>query len=213
MTASQTDATNDPQTVIAALQQKLDAGLAREAALAEELAARDATFALHKTEFDERIEYQAATLDILTTMSASPGDAQPVLDLIVRHATELCNVPSATLFEYDGELVHIRSDYRSETILAPSALATYIQLFPMHPARGSISCRAILDRQIIHIRDLRLDPELADFARELGHRSQVSVPLIRDDLAIGVITIGAQAAGGLLRQTGRTAEDFCRSRQ
>jgi GAF domain-containing protein len=196
MTAPPDDTTTDPQSIIAALRQQVDEGLSREAALAEELAARNATFALHKTEFDERIEYQAATVDILTTMSASPGDAQPVLDLIVRYATELCNVPSATLFEYDGELVHIRSDYRSETILAPSALAAYIQLFPMHPTRGSISCRAILDRQIIHIRDLRLDPELAGFARELGHRSQVSVPLIRDDFAIGVITIGAQAAGG-----------------
>jgi two-component system, NtrC family, sensor kinase len=196
MIAPQTDAIADPQSVIVALQQRLDAGLAREAALAQELAARDAALALHKTEFNERIEYQAATVDVLATMSASPGDAQPVLDLIVRHATELCNVPSATLFEYDGELVHIRSDYRSETILAPSALAVYVQLFPMRPTRGSISCRAILDRQIIHIRDLRLDPELASFARELGHRSQVSVPLIRDDLAIGVITVGAQAAGG-----------------
>ena len=37
---------------------------------------------------------------------------------------------------------------------------------------------------------------LATYARELGHRSQVSVPLIRDDLAIGVITIGAKAPGG-----------------
>ena len=61
-----------------------------------------------------------------------------MFDLIVRRATELCNVPAATLFEFDGELVHIRSDYRSETILAPSALAAYVQLFPMRPTRGSI---------------------------------------------------------------------------
>ena len=196
MTAPQTTATSDPQSTIAALQQRLDAGLAREAALAEELTARTAELAERNSEFGERIDHQAATIDVLKAMSASPGDAQPVFDLIVRRATELCDVPSATLFEYDGELVHIRSDYRSETILAPSALAAYVQLFPMRPTRGSISCRAILDRQIIHIRDLRLDRELAGFARELGHRSQVSVPLIRNDLAIGVITIGAQAPGG-----------------
>ena len=40
-------------------------------------------------------------------------------------------------------------------VLVPSALAAYVQLFPMRPKRGSISCRAILDWQIIHIRDLR----------------------------------------------------------
>ncbi len=203
MTAPQTTAITDPQAVITALRAERDAAMAREAALAEELAAQAAEMATRtaelverKTQFGERIEYQAATIDVLRAMSASPGDAQPVFDLIVRHATELCNVPSATLFEYDGERVHIRSDHCSETILASSALAAYTQLFPMRPTRGSISCRAILDRQIIHIRDLRLDPELAGFARELGHRSQVSVPLIRDDLAIGVITIGALAPGG-----------------
>jgi GAF domain-containing protein len=190
------ETTADPHAVIAELRAERDAGLAREATLAEELATSNAALAQRNTDFDERIEYQAATIDVLKTMSASPGDAQPVFDLIVRRATELCNVPSATLFEYDGELVHIRSDHRSETVLAPGALAAYVQLFPMRPTRGSISCRAILDRQIIHVRDLRLDRELAGFTSELGHRSQVSVPLIRDDHAIGVITIGAQPPGG-----------------
>ena len=91
MTAPQTDATTDPQSIIAALQQRLDAALAREAALAEELAARTAELAERKSEFGERIEHQAATIDVLKVMSASPGDPQPVFDLIVRRATELCN--------------------------------------------------------------------------------------------------------------------------
>jgi hypothetical protein len=147
MTAPQTDATTDPQGTNAALQQRLDAGLAREAALAEELDARDAALAQRNSEYSERIGYQAATIDVLKAMSASPGDPQPVFDLIVRHATELCNVPSATLFELDGELVHIRSDYRSETILASTALAAYTQLFPMRPSVGlSLAGRSWIGR-------------------------------------------------------------------
>ena len=43
---------------------------------------------------------------------------------------------------------------------------------------------------------MEADPELAGFVRELGHRSQVSVPLIRDGLAIGVVSTGAQEPGG-----------------
>ena len=189
MSLPQTDATSDPQNIVAVLQQRLDAALSEKAALAEALALRN-------SEFGERIENQAATLDVLKAMSASPGDPQPVFDLIVRHATELCNVPTATLFEYDGHLVHIRSSYLIERFVAATPLAACSQLFPMRPTRGSISCRAILDRQIVHIRDLRLDSELAGFIRELGHRSQVSVPLIRDGLAIGAISIGTQAPGG-----------------
>ena len=44
-----------------------------------ELAERNAAFA-------ERIDHQAATIDVLKEMSASPGDAQPVFDLICRQA-------------------------------------------------------------------------------------------------------------------------------
>ena len=91
MTAPQTEARTDPQSIIAALQQRLDAALARETTLAEELAVRTAELAARKTEFDERIEHQVATIDVLKAMSASPGDAQPVFDLITRRAQEVCN--------------------------------------------------------------------------------------------------------------------------
>jgi hypothetical protein len=125
MTASPVGTTTDLPAVMAALRSERDAALLEKAALAEELATRDAALAQRNSEFGERIDHQAATLDVLRAMSASPGDAQPVFDLIVRHASELCNVPSAELFEYDGELVHLRSSYRSEAILAASPLLDF----------------------------------------------------------------------------------------
>ena len=91
MTAPPDDTTTDLHAVIATLRAERDAALAREAALAEAMAARTAELAERKTEFNERIEYQAATLDVLKAMSASPGDPQPVFDLIVRQARNLCD--------------------------------------------------------------------------------------------------------------------------
>ena len=92
------------------------------------------------SEFGERIEHQAATIDVLKAMSASPGDPQPVFDLIVRRATRTVRCPiGTTLFEFDGELVHIRSDYRSETILAPSALAAYAATVSYARRRAGLS--------------------------------------------------------------------------
>ena len=44
MTAPQTEATTDPQNVIAALRQKLDAALSAKAALEDELAARNSEY-------------------------------------------------------------------------------------------------------------------------------------------------------------------------
>ena len=43
-------------------------------------------------EFGERIEHQAATIDVLKVMSASPGDPQPVFDLITTPGTRTVRV-------------------------------------------------------------------------------------------------------------------------
>jgi len=51
----------------------------------------------------------SAPIDVLKATSASPGDPQPVFDLIVRRARELCDTNTAALYEFDGELVHLRS--------------------------------------------------------------------------------------------------------
>ena len=109
MTAPPDDTTTDLHTVIAALRAERDhaladksaerdAGLAREMALAEALATRN-------TDYGERIDHQAATLDVLRAMSASPGDPQPVFDLLTRRATELCKVPAHAVYELrEGQL-------------------------------------------------------------------------------------------------------------
>jgi hypothetical protein len=78
MTASQTNATSGLERGVAGLQQRLDAALSEKAVLAGELAARTAELLERKSAFDERIEQQSATLDVLKAISASPGDAQPV---------------------------------------------------------------------------------------------------------------------------------------
>src|SRR4249919_2946963 len=101
MTASPVDSTTDLHAVIATLRAERDAALSEKAALAEALATRN-------SEYGERIAHQAATIDVLKVMSASPGDPQPVFELIVRRATELCNGVGTVLFEFDGELVHFR---------------------------------------------------------------------------------------------------------
>ncbi len=205
MTAPQTDATTDPQSIIAALQRQLDeqraeldSALGRAATLTETLATRTAALALSNSDYDERIEHQAATIDVLKTMSASPGDPQPVFDLIVRQAKELCNCLGAALYEYDGELVHLRTNYGGDTDAA--TVAKYIAMFPMPPTRASFACRAILEREVVHIRDTDAEAEQFEVMRDLDRKAQISVPLLRDGLAIGAIALGSEKMGGLLRK-------------
>ena len=166
------------------------------ARLLGELRERTEELAARNSEFGERIEHQAATIDVLKAMSASPGDPQPVFDLIARRARDLCSATNAGLFEFDGELVHARSVAGVEAYGTPEAYEAYQRLFPMVPTRGSIACRAILDRQIIHVRDMATAPGVSAAVRNLGYRSQILLPLLRDGAAIGAVSMTSGEIGG-----------------
>ena len=180
MTATLDTAAGDPQRTIAELQRQLDECRTK-------LAARD-------SEFGERIEHQSATIDVLKAMSASPGDPQPVFDLITHRARELCNAYGVGLYGFDGELIHFIS--RSSPRGTPETAAAFARQFPMAPTRGGSYGRAILDRQIVHIRDIDADPELAQPVRDLGVKSILGVPLLRDGAVIGAIAMNAEEPGG-----------------
>ena len=180
MTETPDNAAPDPQQIIAELQRKLDESRA-------ELAARNSAYS-------ERIAYQAAANDVLKVMSASPGDPQPVFDLIVERARDLCGGYGATVYQFDGTLIH----WRAATGVSddPSARQVVVAMYPMAPTREWPSGRAIIDRQIIHISDLETEPGLTPAMRGLTVKSAVLVPLMRGILPIGVLSLGSREHGG-----------------
>jgi GAF domain-containing protein len=180
MTATSDNAAPDPQQIIAELQRKLDESRA-------ELAARNSAYS-------ERIAYQAAANDVLKVMSASPGDPQPVFDLIVERARDLCGGYGATVYQFDGTLIH----WRAATGVSdnPSARQMVEAMYPMGPTPEWPAGRAIIDRQIIHIRDLETEPGLTPTMRGLTAKSAVLVPLMRGGLPIGVLALGSRERGG-----------------
>ena len=162
---------------------------------------RTAALAQRNSEFGERIEQQAATIDVLKVMSSTPDDTQPVFDQIVRRAQELCNAPSAALFQFDGELVHYRARALPDGFdESADEFISYRDLFPMAPDSGSLTCRAILEKRVIHARNTEIEsglsPAVRDVIRRSGFRSQLTVPLLRDDVALGAITLNASNTGG-----------------
>jgi PAS domain S-box-containing protein len=154
---------------------------------------RTAALAQRNTEYGERIEHQSATIDVLKAMANSPGDPRPVFELIVHHANKLCDGSGVGLFEFDGRMVHLRANLFGDA--AEDKIANYRAMFPMVPNRGSVTCRAILDKQIMHITDFQSDPEIHPAVKAMGYQSQLSIPLIRDGAAIGVISLGGPIGG------------------
>jgi two-component system NtrC family sensor kinase len=165
------------------------------ARLLGELQQRTDELAQRNSEYGERIEQQAATIDVLKVMSSSPDDVQPVFDLIVRRAAELCE-SRVGLFEFDGTLFHLRAMHG----FTPEVVAKFSQLFPAPLDRtGSHTYdRAVMERRVIHVPHVSSDPLIANTAgtRMLEGTSIVTIPLSRDGDPIGVIGLNGSPAGG-----------------
>jgi len=178
MTATLDNAAPDPQQIIAELQRKLDESRA-------ELAARNSAYS-------ERIAYQDAANDVLKVMSASPGDPQPVFDLIAVRARDICDAYGVTVCEFDGSLLH----WRAATGISedPAIRQAAKAAFPTPPTRDMAAGRAILNRAIVHIRDHETEPGLRRFS--LTVKSSVVVPLMRGGVPIGTLQMGSRERGG-----------------
>ena len=110
------------------------------------LAEQSTELAHRNSEYSERMDQRAAIIDVLKAMSASPGDAQPVLDLIAVRARDVCDAYGLTVFEYDGTLIH----YRAATGVSddPRVREQVAGMYPRPPTRDTSAGRAILDHRI-----------------------------------------------------------------
>ncbi len=141
----------------------------------------------------EALEQQTATAEILRVISRSQTDVQPVFDTIVRSAVRLCDGLFSALFQFDGEMIHQVAQHN----FTPEALEELHRVYPTRPSRALGSGRAILERAVAHIPDVEADPEYQHQAlsRTIGHRSSLSVPMLRESAPIGVIWVARAEPG------------------
>ena len=138
-------------------------------------------------ELKESLEQQTATSEILGVIASSPTDIQPVLDVVAENAARLCNATDAVINRIDGDKLRAVATY------GPLPGRGDRELLPIR--RDTMSGRAIIERQTIHVDDLALEPDNdlpAPFARSRGVRTLLATPLFREGIPIGAITIRRQ---------------------
>jgi two-component system, NtrC family, sensor kinase len=132
------------------------------------------------TETKEALERQTATSEILRVISSSPTDTQPVFDIIAANAARLCAARDAQVLQVEGDVLRLVSAYGSPSMPPVRTIS-----------RGHAVGRAVIDRQTIHVRDMA--QAIAEFpetsAPQHGVESVLAVPLLREDVAVGVIRI------------------------
>jgi GAF domain-containing protein len=147
---------------------------------------------LRTRERDEALEQLAATTEILRVIRASPVNAQPVFETIVRNAVSLCGSLYSNFFRFDGELLHFIATHN----VGPGDLKVIRKKYPMRPDYSQVSGRVVLTKSIVRVEDALTDPGYDQrYARAMGLRRILGVPLLRDGHPIGVIVVGWAEAG------------------
>ena len=130
----------------------------------------------------EALEQQTATGEILHVISSSLTDVQPVLDAVAESAARLCEAPDVSIFVQEAD--HLRVAARHGPIPSDTAL-------PLN--RESGVGWAVLAGRTVHVADMQTEvdrfPVSVQNARRLGFRTVLNVPLRREGVAIGAISL------------------------
>jgi GAF domain-containing protein len=137
-------------------------------------------------ELSESLQQQTATADVLKVISRSAFDLKSVLQTLVESAGRLCDADFAMITrQKDGVLFFAEAYGHSPEFIE------YVRALPVERGHGTATGRALLEGRVIHVADVLADPDYtwADAQRLGGYRTVVGVPMLREGVAMGVLTL------------------------
>jgi GAF domain-containing protein len=145
-------------------------------------------------ELSESLEQQTATSEVLKVISSSPGELEPVFNAMLANATRICDAKFGTLYLRKGDAFYATAFHN-----APLAFIEARKNRPLHPSPETTLGRAARTKQVAQTLDStkrevyrQRDPFVVAGVELGGFRTIVSVPMLKEDELIGVITIYRQ---------------------
>jgi signal transduction histidine kinase/CheY-like chemotaxis protein/HAMP domain-containing protein len=151
---------------------------------------------------EERTQELSGALNELRALNevgqavSSTLNLQTVLTSIVSHAVQLSGADAGAMYEYDEptEEFHLRASHRMEEEL--------VQALQANPIRVGLSTvgRAAATRAPVQVTDILDEPDLGEsrvrpVLRQLGYRSLLAIPLLRESRVIGGLSVYRREAG------------------
>ena len=145
-------------------------------------------------ETKEALERQTATAEILKVIASSPSDVQPVFEAIAESAKRLLGSHTAVVTRVIDGVVH----FAAGTAENEAALHGVQGLLPYPLSSTRIHARVARTGELAVNTDVDasdLPQNIKEFARAIGWRSMLVVPMLRNGIAIGTIGITRREAG------------------
>ena len=144
-------------------------------------------------ELSEALDQQTATSEVLSVISGSPGELQPVFDAMLANAARLCEASYGAMWLWEGDAFRVAA-------LHGDLPAAYVEQWRsgtlFRPGPNVPMARVARTRQPVHVPDMRADPGYLEgdplpvsVVEVAGIRTLFSVPMMRENEFVGAITI------------------------
>jgi signal transduction histidine kinase len=128
-------------------------------------------------------------------ISASPGELQPVFDIMLKNAVRICDATFGIIYRWDNDALHVVA-----TLNVPPAFANARRAAPPTHGSKTITGRMLATKALVHIPDGReletytkdRDPGVVAAVELGGVRTVLAVPLLKDNALIGSFALYRQ---------------------
>ncbi len=148
-----------------------------------------------RQQLSEALEQQTATSEVLSVISSSPGELEPVFEAMLANAVRLCVAKFGTLWLAEGDRFRSVAWHDLPPALAEARRREPVLKFDQSTGIG----RVVKTKQVVHVDDMSQDPAyLAGNPRAImlvdlgGARTVMFAPMLKDNEVIGVLTIYRQ---------------------
>jgi signal transduction histidine kinase/uncharacterized membrane protein len=148
-------------------------------------------------ELRQSLEQQTATSEVLSVISSSPGDLEPVFEALLGNGIRLCQAKFGSLF--------LRTEEGFRNVVTHGAEAAHVERWKQEPVivlskfPDSPLAQVVQTKTIVHINDLAATPAYGErrpvivrLVETAGARTMLSVPMLKENEVIGAIGIYRQ---------------------
>jgi GAF domain-containing protein len=146
-------------------------------------------------ELREALQHQAATSEVLSIISSSPGELEPVFEAMLAKATHLCEAKFGTLYLFEGDGFRVVAVHGS----APPSFVEARRKYPVLPITPGTSLgRVLATKQTVQISDAQAEPAYRSSAAYSigvetgGLRTILAVPMLKEGELIGTFNLFRQ---------------------